>query len=146
MTIDPEKGNSQYVRDLKSGAIKSPPSKADTAFGYMVVLALVALLGWCTFRGDGPKGEFATKVTEQGKFDVAHTAVKARLRDGESAEFRNDQIGKAAGSEIVCGEVNSRNGFGGMTGFQRYVSNGGVATVLEEQMSPADFAQVWAGC
>lgn len=76
---------------------------------------------------------------------IAHEAVASHLKDPDSAEFRNDHLGSYMGHQLVCGEVNSRNSFGGMTGYQRYVSDGGEATVLEEQMKPADFEQVWTG-
>lgn len=47
---------------------------------------------------------------------LAEGQVKAHLADPESAVFRN--------KNGVCGEVNSKNNFGGYTGFKRYVAGG----------------------
>ena len=79
---------------------------------------------------------------------LSHSAVEARLRDPSSAEYRNEHLGNYKGAQVVCGEVNAKNGFGGMTGFERYVSNGGEATVLASEMDPSEFSTVWStmGC
>ena len=58
----------------------------------------------------------------------AKQLVRARLRDPKSAEFRN----VTTHGRVVCGEVNARNGFGGMTGFQRFVAAGDSAFVESE--------------
>lgn len=49
-------------------------------------------------------------------------AIKARLRDPDSAQFRNEQVRTlwtASGKRrtIYCAEVNSNNAFGGKTGY-----------------------------
>lgn len=102
-------------------------------------VAILAVLAGC-----GGSGE----PSETQKVVAGQAAVRSILRDPGSAEFRNHRIGSYQGREVVCGEVNSANGFGGMSGFQRYVSNGGEATVLESQMAPEEFALVWQtmGC
>ncbi len=43
----------------------------------------------------------------------------------------------------VCGEVNSKNGFGGYAGYQRFIATAGFA-VLEREMESAEFARAWA--
>jgi len=49
--------------------------------------------------------------------------VKQRLRDPESAVFQNVTVNLSTNPSYgtVCGEVNSRNGFGGFGGFQKFV-------------------------
>lgn len=47
----------------------------------------------------------------------AKDAVRGRLRDPYSAEFRN--IYRAG--DTVCGQVNARNGFGGMAGYAPFI-------------------------
>lgn len=49
--------------------------------------------------------------------------IKKRLKDPESAQFRNSAFYNSK-VPVVCGEVNSKNGFGGYTGFQRFIRNG----------------------
>jgi hypothetical protein len=65
----------------------------------------------------------------------AEVAVIAKLRDPDSAQFRNvlvrhrtcksgtciDDPADPAGPAIVCGEVNGKNGFGGYAGFQPFI-------------------------
>jgi hypothetical protein len=70
-------------------------------------------------------------------------AVKARLKDPKSADFRNVFFHRGVdGLPMTCGEVNSKNSFGGYTGFQKFVSGGSAdTTFLEDEV--ADFAVVW---
>lgn len=76
-------------------------------------------------------GDPDAALIEQGQQQVLE-----RLRDPGSAQFRNLRIGSLRSEEgsvirSVCGEVNSRNGFGGYVGFQPF------ATVIERRQSPA---------
>lgn len=54
--------------------------------------------------------------------------VKARMRDPDSVQFRNLVVIHVSGgsdtpeSSAVCGEVNSRNGFGAYVGFMPFVA------------------------
>lgn len=47
--------------------------------------------------------------------------IKNKLRDPESAQFRNEHVGN---NGILCGEINFRNGSGGYAGFARFISIG----------------------
>jgi hypothetical protein len=69
--------------------------------------------------------------------------VKAKLRDPDSAKFEGLQLSRKAGPPIVCGYVNSRNGMGGMSERQRFVS-AGEATFLEEEMADGEMAIAWS--
>ncbi|WP_162938771.1 hypothetical protein [Brevundimonas naejangsanensis] len=52
---------------------------------------------------------------------AARQAVTDKLRDPSSAQFRNvRRIEHSNGSTMFCGEVNSRNAYGGMSGYQRF--------------------------
>ena len=57
------------------------------------------------------------------------------LKDPDSAEVRN-QNGN-------CGEVNSKNGFGGYTGFKRYIASPTVVAIEGENMTSSEFESVW---
>lgn len=72
----------------------------------------------------------------------AQSEVKALLRDPSSAEFSDSYVSRKAGVPAVCGKVNSKNGFGGMRGAQRYISGG--STALEEQMGVVEMDKAWA--
>lgn len=56
----------------------------------------------------------------------SHDAIKVRLRDPGSADFRNSRFYSGGSAPVVCGEVNSKNGFGGYSGFQRFIAAGDV--------------------
>lgn len=108
----------------------------------VVLIAALALVG-CSGGSGEPSGP-----SDSSKILVGQNAVKELLRDGDNADFRSLRLGSVREAEVVCGEVNSTNGFGGKSGYQRFISNGGSVTVLEEQMEPSEFAKAWAatGC
>jgi len=76
--------------------------------------------------------------------DLGKKIVTGKLKDPESATFKNARVYYNGGATVVCGEVNSRNSFGGMAGFQRFVSAGSNATFLEEQMTRGTMNETWA--
>jgi len=65
----------------------------------------------------------------------AEYLVEQSLKDPDSAEFR-DQHGP-------CGYVNSKNSFGGYTGFKRYAYNGMMVVIEGENMSSQEMDKVW---
>jgi hypothetical protein len=73
---------------------------------------------------------------------AAMEIVKSRLKDPGSAQFSDFYLSRKAGTPVMCGKVNSKNGFGGMTGPQRFIG-GGVAA-LEEDMAPGEMDVAWA--
>ncbi|MEG3089181.1 hypothetical protein [Sphingomonas sp. PB4P5] len=75
---------------------------------------------------------------------AAQELVKQHLHDPSSAEFSDIRVIPAGGGKpiIVCGKVNSKNGFGGMNGAKRFVVGGTVA--VEEEVGEADMNQLWA--
>ncbi|MEM6826364.1 MAG: hypothetical protein AAF553_00315 [Pseudomonadota bacterium] len=74
---------------------------------------------------------------------VAEEVIRKRLRDPDSAEFSDLMVfprteGRSA---IICGYVNSRNGFGGLTGRQRFIVGGTV--LVEEQVTAKQMQIAW---
>ena len=81
---------------------------------------------------------------------AARQAVTNKLRDPSSAQFRNvRRIEHSNGTTMFCGEVNGRNAYGGMSGFQRFeagVDRTGDASALidgGEELSSAYFEGAW---
>ncbi|MFB7879977.1 hypothetical protein [Brevundimonas diminuta] len=81
---------------------------------------------------------------------AARQAVTNKLRDPSSAQFRNvRRIEHSNGSTMFCGEVNGRNAYGGMSGFQRFeagVGTTGNATAMidgGEELNAAYFEGAW---
>ena len=75
----------------------------------------------------------AEKERESKKWEyifLAKEAVKLRLKDPESASFRNIVLPRNS-SNAACGEFNSKNSLGGYGGFSKFVSTGSILTVLE---------------
>ena len=67
---------------------------------------------------------------------ISQYLVRNSLKDPDSAEFKN-QDGQ-------CGEVNSKNGFGGYTGFTRYiVVNENLIALEGENMKSSEFSKIW---
>lgn len=56
--------------------------------------------------------------------DPGKKKVKYILKDAGSAEFRNARkipVKPSSNDEVFCGEVNSKNSYGALTGFKKYV-------------------------
>lgn len=51
--------------------------------------------------------------------DAAKTAVLAKLKDPDSAQFRNIRVA----GDWVCGEVNAKNSYGAYAGFSGFVGS-----------------------
>ena len=77
---------------------------AGRLFGRALIFAVPMNLGCSGERQTDP-----AVMTAQAK-------VREMLRDPESARFRN--ITRHGG--VICGEVNSKNGFGGYAGFANF--------------------------
>lgn len=73
---------------------------------------------------------------------AAERAVRRLLKDPDSAQFKSVYVtNREKTGRSACGLVNSKNSFGGMAGFKRFVSDG-KTTFMEGRDS--NFAQVWA--
>lgn len=69
------------------------------------------------------------------------------LRDPGSAQFRNVQVLQANQGNrgyTFCGEVNSKNGFGGYAGFKRFIADPQM-TVVNEALIPNAWPQFCEG-
>lgn len=84
-----------------------------------------------------------TDTKKLGWMDAGMESVKRKLKDPASAQFRDVFFHRGAdGVPVTCGHVNSKNGFGGYIGYQRFVSAGKPElTWIEQQVS--DFDVVW---
>lgn len=72
----------------------------------VIVLVMIAsVLGYI---------RYTVYAQQQGELEK----VKAGLKDPASAQFRNVKYNN--GKASVCGEINSKNSFGGYTGFGRF--------------------------
>lgn len=103
------------------------------------------LLGALSLAACGNGDAARQSVKDDETIRVAEQNVKSRLRDPSSAEFSNVTISRKRDIEVVCGMVNSRNGFGGMAGAKRFISKGetGGLAGFPEDFGPDEFDQMW---
>ncbi|MBV5329429.1 MAG: hypothetical protein JZU65_17695 [Chlorobium sp.] len=109
------------------------------------ILMTIAALWLVTAAYAGPQDAYDKTMDGKkiGWMQKGMEATKAKLKDPSSAKFRGVYFHQGAdGIPMTCGEVNSKNSFGGYGGFHRFFSAGkSDLTFLEEQV--ADFSTVW---
>lgn len=105
----------------------------------LICIALAFVVSGC----DSGKAAKKPKMTASDAQPVAEVLIKPKLRDPDSAVFSGIIFHEenADHGPIVCGYVNSRNGFGGMTGPQRFVTGGTV--IIEEEVGSANMNIAW---
>lgn len=143
MSYDDSK-DSAYVKELKAKGVGGQVNAAGQSGCAIVVFlalgaaALIALSSKPSTSGGGAPSPSDYEV-------LAMQNVRNSLRDPSSADFRNLAITGRIAPGVVCGEVNSKNGFGGYSGFRRFISGGpGLATQIEgEGMDPDEFQIAW---
>jgi len=92
-----------------------------------------------------------TESDKQGATDSfliakGQESVLSKLKDPKSADFRRVYLLRSKDNmAAICGEVNSKNAFGGYVGFQRFISSGAPeATFLEnEPHISGSFQELW---
>lgn len=94
-----------------------------------------------------PSDAGGSKMDEVMSWGVA-TKMKLNegLKDPDTAEFRNVvvynvRMNDGSKGYAFCGEVNAKNGFGGYSGYQRFVGN--PAVVALESESAGEFQSLW---
>ena len=85
-------------------------------------------------KDDGPVAQTTSSDSAIDATIVAERVVRMRLKDPDSAQFVHYGNG--------CGTVNSRNGFGGMTGPQEFIVTPQLHAVLQED-DPERFRKAW---
>ena len=74
--------------------------------------------------------EIGEKVDDPDKtMEAAEELVKSKLKDPDSARFRNVRVTPYGSNHVVCGEVNGKNAYGGYVGFTPFVA-GTMSVVL----------------
>lgn len=106
----------------------------------IAVLGIVVLLVTRQATEPDTLSAQADLPNEYAVIRIGQRAVESRLKDADSAKFRNQYVGK---SGTPCGEVNARNGFGGYNGFKRYIASGGGVSVIEGEIPDDQFEASW---
>ena len=104
----------------------------------LIGMLLVFLLLTACGQSEAEKAKSAAAMTEIRSQRMAREFVTGVLKDPGSAEFR-DQRG-------FCGQVNSKNSFGGYVGFKRFIAASEEMVVFagDDRMTSSDFEQAWS--
>lgn len=80
---------------------------------------------------------------EQVWVEAGKDAIRLKMKDPNSAEFKDVYFFRGKdGVPVACGKVNSKNSFGGYTGFKYFIAAGNSnLAVTEEEVS--DFQVLW---
>jgi hypothetical protein len=97
--------------------------------------ALMLTLAACGKSAAQQQQEDVATLTSQGE-----KYVKEKVLEPAAAQFRNQFIGKGG---APCGEVNTKDAFGGYIGFQRYIAVARDLTLLAQDVAPEEFEQNW---
>ena len=73
---------------------------------------------------------------------LARRFVGPKLRDPASARYRDVTYRRRQGLPVLCGEVSSRNGFNGYTGFQQFIAVGPLVD-FQEASAATRWRQEW---
>lgn len=136
----------------------APQPKAERGNQAVIIIGVgIVLAAIAAFTGGERKEEpvkaaskgVATASSGPSPYAVETMALKKLkydLKDPDSMQTRNLFVPKDAG--YLCGEVNSRNSLGGMTGFKRFVA--GAASTMPiaiegESMTDVEFQKSWDG-
>lgn len=128
----PEEARRQHSREMaKRARIVGWAMRVAVAVPVILLLGLVAQ---CEFHPEAAK----QSVEDDTAIFQAQAQIRALLRDPASAEF--SAVRRRGGA--VCGMVNSRNGFGGMTGPRRFLAGSYVG--IEPAEPDEHFEATWS--
>ena len=154
-TIDPNCWNCHHVFDQAAFATKfgrKPQTASEAAIGVgcIVLLGVVVVGAFNLIPSCSSAGTDKTQNRAQDPFFVAVAAednLKAELKDPGSADFRGRFVSRVTDEGLaLCGEVNSKNSFGGYTGFRRFVAGpfkGQPVAIENENADQKEFSKIW---
>lgn len=125
------------------------PLKAERSYGgcalaIVVVIFVGMIADHCSSDSPSPEETANREHANRVAFvrGGAEDAVKKLLKDPESARFSRISIVSHGDKMAECGYVNAKNGFGGYTGDERFIS-GGETAYLPSMIGEAGFDQLW---
>lgn len=84
---------------------------------------------------------FLASGTPEDAIKKAQEAVANSLKDPGSAQFRNVRLKPYLDGQVVCGEVNGKNSYGGYVGFSPFVASTNSATLyVREKWTELEYA------
>ena len=110
----------------------------------IVLLGLSAVaLSSC---GDGGSSATSSEPSESemmARFQVlSKTKLEESLRDPGSAKYQDVAAHRvSSGGFVFCGMINAKNGFGGYTGFERFIAS---PVIVGTEGTVDGFGEVWS--
>lgn len=116
----------------------------------VVGLAVILFVGGIALSSvrDTPPEPLPATATQTAEttdnFDVKYMAemnLKAMLKDADTVKYRDVVLSRLNGGNLMlCGKLNSKNSFGGYTGFKRFIAspNPDAPTLIEGEGMAAD--------
>ena len=113
----------------------------------LLVILFIAGASIYTWYDDKKTSEVQTSEIDEYSFiEKSKINVRSRLKDPKSAEFKNVYFYNSNEIHpVACGMVNSKNSYGGYSGYQRFISVITNSTVIFEKdmSSAAEFEKTW---
>jgi hypothetical protein len=82
---------------------------------------MTALIICAPVMAQGARHQAAHGKGDIGGLSKARKSILSELKDPGSAQFRDVRKGTDEDRARICGQVNSKNGYGGYVGFQKFV-------------------------
>lgn len=79
----------------------------------LVVLALAAIPGI---------SQAESRPATSAEIELVREGMQDRLKDADSAKFRNVRFGSGDESDTICGDVNAKNSFGAYDGYSAFLA------------------------
>ena len=113
--------------------------------GYTFVATFLVLLAACGGAESKRQIDGLSSTEIAGQAVLAKRMIEQRLVDPESTVYRNVKVYRHPNSGagvVFCGEVNARNRFGGMSGYERFVATHSLSVL--ESMGKREFQAGWS--
>ncbi len=111
------------------------------AVSFVSISGLLLILGTGLAGCDSAENNLSDENRQEIFIMNAKDYVRSRLKDAKSAQFKNVFYSKASGTHVICGQVNSKNAYGGYGGYKYFVSGSPELTFFEDEVD--DFAKIW---
>jgi hypothetical protein len=124
---------------------KSAPKKTSR-FTWAVLALILIGVGMKISRPDPSPEQITSAAVDAKPYKpdltiAARRVLKNSSKDTDSLQFRNEFTSNyEAGSSAACGEVNGKNSFGALTGFNRFIVTGQTSMIETSDMQMFDGA------
>jgi len=124
---------------------KEGAAKAEKNSAAVVIILIAIIFMWSMLSDGNDTTDNNVQMTKENKQTVwvekSKDAVRARLKDSKSAQFKGVFFSDISGTPVACGQVNSKNSYGGYTGYQNFIAGGDSLVFLQKEVD--GFYKLW---